>query len=362
MQAFPRVEIAGPPRERGRAYGNAAGERIARSADLYRGEMERRGVSWPQQQQLATDYLPAIAAFDHDYLEEINGIAEGSGIPLASIVTINMRSEMVYSGQHTGAPRTPDDGCTGVIAMPEATASGRLLHAHNWDWRPQCIDTGIVLCIRRDDGPDVLTFVEAGGLGRLGFNANGLSLTGNYLQSDRDFKAPGAPLSLIRRRMLEARSLADAMKVVWSQPLLCSNNLMMGHAQGEAIDLECAPDEIFWLQPEGGLLVHTNHFVSPTARAKLRDIGVATNADSLYRERRVREILTPKIGGIDIDDLKNALADEFGKPHSVLFFPSPAGHGSYCTTVATTIIDAAQQRMWICRAPCENREFVEYTL
>ena len=62
------------------------------------------------------------------------------------------------------------DGCTGLIVMPERSASGRLLHAHNWDWREECVDTGIVLKIRAEDGNDVLTFCEAGALARHGFN------------------------------------------------------------------------------------------------------------------------------------------------------------------------------------------------
>ena len=41
--------------------------------------------------------------------------------------------------------------------------------------------------LRRDDGPDLLTFTEAGALGRSGFNAAGIAITANYLRSDRDY-------------------------------------------------------------------------------------------------------------------------------------------------------------------------------
>ena len=32
---FPLIDLAGPPRERGRSYGNAAAARIHRSAEIY---------------------------------------------------------------------------------------------------------------------------------------------------------------------------------------------------------------------------------------------------------------------------------------------------------------------------------------
>ena len=50
-----------------------------------------------------------------------------------------------------------------VVALPSVTASGRLLHAHNLDWRQESADSSIVLRVLSDHGPDILTLVEAGG-------------------------------------------------------------------------------------------------------------------------------------------------------------------------------------------------------
>ncbi len=76
--------------------------------------------------------------------------------------------------------------------LAEASADGKLLHGQNWDWRAECAETGVVLRIAREDGPDVLTFTEAGGLARAGMNSAGVALTANFLGSDRDGRrAPG---------------------------------------------------------------------------------------------------------------------------------------------------------------------------
>jgi isopenicillin-N N-acyltransferase-like protein len=103
------------------------------------------------------------------------------------------------------------DGCTGLVALSEATADHSVIHAQNWDWKAECAETSVVLRIRRDDGPDILTFTEAGGLARSGFNAAGIGITANYLESDRDYARPGVPLALIRRKVLEQADVAMAM-------------------------------------------------------------------------------------------------------------------------------------------------------
>src|SRR6202007_2163302 len=99
-----------------------------------------------------------------------------------------------------------------VVVLPEAAQSSCLVHAQNWDWKRECTETAVVLRIRRDDGPDILTFTEAGALARSGFNAAGIAITANYLESDRDYSRVGVPLALIRRKVLESPHLALAMR------------------------------------------------------------------------------------------------------------------------------------------------------
>src|SRR5205085_7048949 len=135
------------------------------------------------------------------------------------------------------------DGCTGVVALPGATRDGKLIHAQNWDWKAECAETAVVLRIRRDDGPDVLTFVEAGGLARSGMNSVGIAVTANYLESDRDYSQIGVPLALIRRKILDSEHVALAMRSVYATPKSASNNMIVSHKEGVAIDFECAPDE-----------------------------------------------------------------------------------------------------------------------
>lgn len=362
--AFPFVDVHGTPYERGCQHGAAVPERIARSVALYRGQLERRGVGIDALHALARDMLPVIERYGAAYLQELRGIADGAGVPVEDVVVINCRTEMMFGQAQLGRARQAlDDGCTALVVLPGRAAAGRLMHAHNWDWREECVDTGIVLRMRREDGPDLLMFTEAGSLARHGFNSAGVSLTGNFLSCERDYRRPGqVPLVLVRRKMLEATNICNAMKVLWATHRYCSNNLMLAQAQGEAVNLECAPDEIFWLVPQDDVLVHANHWISPPARAKLVDTGLAANPDSLYRQRRVEAALGAAGPAIGWDAVRNVLADGFAAPDGVLRSPKPASYDSISATVATTLMEPSSGVMWIARQPYVSREFAEYRL
>lgn len=358
---FPLVDVSGTPRERGLAHGRSAAERVKKSVALYRRELERRHVDAATQARLAQAFVPVIGAFDPDYVEEMEGIAEGAGVSLEAVVTVNCRTEMMFGLKGASeAHAKMKDGCTGVVVMPSATASGHLLHAHNWDWREEAADTSIVLRVRGGKHPDILTLVEAGGLARHGFNAKGLALTANFMACDRDFEHAGVPLGILRRKALEKPNLAQAIKVFAQTTRACSNNIMLSHADGDCIDLECVPDEVFWMQQEGGLLAHSNHFLTTAARCRIVDTYFAGAPDTLYRWSRVRASLEPKRGRIEYRDLVEALSDRFGFPDSVLRSPKPAVFDAISATVSMTIIDAKRGRMWLARKPYERIDFAEY--
>jgi isopenicillin-N N-acyltransferase-like protein len=312
------------------------------------------------------DYLPVIEQFEPAYVEEMRGIAKGADVPFEDVVLLNARTEILKLARPEvrARLRTPDepDGCTGVVVLPPATASGRLIHAQNWDWKRECVDTAVVLRVRRDDGPDLLTFTEAGALGRSGFNAIGVAITANYLESDRDYRRVGVPLALIRRKVLECEHVALAMRVVYCTGKSAANNMIVSHCGGVAIDFECAPDETFQVHPEQGLLVHANHFVSPVALGKLKDTGVANTPCSLYRDIRVRDLLQPQIGAISTEAVKAALFDNFAEPWSVCRPPRRNLSNNLSATVAMIVMEPAEGIMEVAPLPALNRQFTAYRL
>lgn len=360
---FPLIELSGPPRRRGEVHGEAARARIELSIRHYAEQVGKLGFGRDRIEATCEALLPALEQWAPDLVEEMRGIAAGADRSLAEIVLLNARTEVLQIAEReTGHRDSEPDGCTGAVILPEASAGGQVIHGQNWDWKAICAETSVVLHVTREDGPDYLTFTEAGGLARSGMNAAGISITANYLECDRDYRGIGIPLPLIRRRALEARHFADALRVVAITPKSGSNNMMLGYSGGEAINLECAPDEAFALYPENGIFVHANHWLSQPALTKLRETGLESVPDSLYRDRRVRRHLEPGIGQLTSDDLKTALFDDFASPYAVCRPPLEKDNGNLSATVAMVIMEPARGVMEIAPLPAMNREFTQYRL
>jgi len=363
VEPFPLIELAGSPRERGLLYGARAKDRIHRSIALYLGQLQAAGCELRDIAVLAHDFRKRIGAWAPDFVVEMEAIAEGAGVDAAEILLVNARTELVQLAKRNraGAADEPD-GCTGVVALPEITSTGELLHGQTWDWLAECADTAVVLRIRRDDGPDILTFTEAGGMARNGFNSVGTAITANYLESDRDYRTTGLPLSLIRRKALEQEHFAQAVKVVATTPKSTSNNMILSTAHGFAVDLECAPDETFTITPQDGLIVHANHWQSPVALAKLKEMGLHNMPDSIYRDFVVRRYLRACGAAVRMEDLKEAFSDTLGLPFSVCRPPISGASGNLSATVATVLFRPAAGLMEVTPLPAINKSSTVYAL
>jgi isopenicillin-N N-acyltransferase-like protein len=359
---FPLIELSGSAYERGLQHGRAVPDRIKRGIAMYAESLVRNGVDWPELERRAEALVPTIEAFDAAYVEEMRGIARGANVPFAGIVLMNARTEMV-AGARKAREQSLPDGCTAALALPEATADGVLLHGQNWDWRAECAETGVLLRIQREDGPDILTFTEAGGLARSGLNSAGIGLTANALECDRDYRrGPGVPLPFIRRKVLESAFLAQAVRTVFATPKLGSNHMAVSHCGGEAFGFECAPDEAFWVAPDRGLYVHANHWISDAARAKVKDTGLAETPCSIYRDKRVREQLSPDRGRLTLEHFRQAFFDDYASPWSVCRPPRPNNRGAMVATAAMILMRPGEGHLEACPMPALNRRFTSYCL
>jgi isopenicillin-N N-acyltransferase-like protein len=367
VQPFPLIHVGGPPRERGFSYGRQAGERIAIGAALYRSAFEAAGVDWSTACSRAKYFLERIGHYDRDMFDEILGIARGSEQPVEVIVAINARTEILF-GQHDNedagrtVAATMQEECTAALALPPITQNGHVLHGQNWDWNPGCEATTVVLRIDNHKGPNVLTLVEAGQLARHGFNSAGIALTVNGLHCDHDTGKVGVPSPLMRRRLLTATTLGQALETVLATKISFSHNLLVSHSDGVAVDIEATPEQNFWIQPEESLMVHANHFKCPVARARVRDVGLQQCPESLYRDQRVYEHLHNRRGAITMKTLQEAFADRFGEPDAVLRSPKPRSNGTVSATVASLIMDTTQRTMWVAPSPYKGTHYTQYDL
>jgi isopenicillin-N N-acyltransferase like protein len=358
--AFPFIEVSGTPRNAGLQYGRKAADRIHRSIGIYQRLFAERGVGWEEARSAAPRFAARIEQIYPRIAEEMRAVAQGADVPFEDIVAINARTELLHG--YFGKTREDSDdveGCTGAVVLPGTTREGHMIHAQNWDWRDECVESSIVLKVVPDVGPSMLIFGEAGVMASVGLNNAGLAVTSNHLESEGDGKREGLPNPIVKRQLLAQCGLGPAIETVLKAERSSSTNFLISHREGEAFDLEATPEQVFWVTPEDDLLVHANHFVSPAARATGRDLGLLTSADSLYRDSRVRRYLSRDRGRVTLSTIQAAFQDRFGAPRAVCRSPM---QGKVSATVATIIMDTTAQIMWVAPRPYGPHKFAEYRL
>lgn len=347
-QPFPIISVKGDPSQRAVQYGAQAKALIERNLAAYQRNFRHYAkVTWEEVLSSVDKYIPAIEAYDKEILEEIRGIAAGAGRAMEEILALNVRTEIMLTTKLCS-------GCTAVAALPEATASGHTLIGQNWDWSVAVQDSCVILEVEQDGKPNFVTFVEAGLLAKVGLNSAGLGLCVNAMVSDGDRGDPKTPFHVIIRKLLNAERLGDAIAMVLNTERASSANYLLAHREGEAIDLEAAPQGVGYKSPERGVLAHANHFVAN--RFIANDVGRTFLPDSLIRDSRANRLLQRQVGKIEIETFQELLRDHVNYPNSICRHPDPrAVEEERLQSVASLIMDLDEGRMYLSDGvPCEN--------
>jgi isopenicillin-N N-acyltransferase-like protein len=322
------IEIAGSPHERGRQYGEAAVDLIALAIAYYEEAFaQQTGMDWAAVRRHAATWIPRSRTAAPEILEELEGIAAGSGRDVLDLMALNVRGELIYDqtrreGQ-SEEQRDSSDGCTSFSLTAGAAGDGHTYAGQNWDWRAGTQDTVVVVRVVQDPLPTLIMQLEAGQVGRHGANSAGIALNANGL-GGRFGQSTGLPQTFIRRMALNQSELPDAINTLVRTPAHIASNALLTDRSGFAIDLEITPDGVDWLYPDEGLLVHGNHYqasVPPQLAGRYRPVS----ADSLFRVPRARDALARVRGTADrdsvLDGIRTAMSDHLGYPESVCTHP-----------------------------------------
>lgn len=249
------------PHSRGRAYGTTVAGQVRDRIERYRQAYAALGVPAGIAEEVADGSIDAIRAWTPDQADELAGIAAGAGVPLAELMLLNARTEILA---HAPAPATE---CSTVVALHRGRRPQTL---QTWDWNGDLVPTAVLL-EAMVDGRVVRTFAETGMLGKIGVarapGAPGIGVHFNILHHRSDRSAIGVPVHVVLRRILdEATGLDDAIAIASSAPLGASTVLTVvegesEHSRARAASLELSPAGVGVVDPVDGFLAHTNHYL-----------------------------------------------------------------------------------------------------
>jgi len=336
------LELGADPRERGQIHGREMRQQIRENYRTYVERFQAGGASLPVVLEQSDAWAAFIALDNPEYADEMAGIAAGADLSLTEVAMLNARYELTYGvfgseaqtlnqpavqnrDREEAKPPQEQEGCTSFGLLPEMTASGDTMIGQNWDWLQKLQGHVFVMRVKRSaeagkGKPDFVGFTEAGIAGcKMGVNAAGIGLCVNGLVTRRD-GANGfrKPFHVRCKEILDAWTFDKALLPVVQTDRCCSTNFLIGHAEGEIINIEATPDYCSYMYPQNGVVTHANHLVSETRIASEFE-RIAPH--SLYRANRLERLLRHSSGQIGIDTIHNLLSDHFSRPASICRHP-----------------------------------------
>ena len=162
------------------------------------------------------------------------------------------------------------------------------------------------------------------------------------------------------REVLDAESFDLALLPIVATRRVCSANFIIGHVDGEIIDLESSPDAVSYHYPRDGIITHSNHFLDPRhGPSQMERLSPST----LYRANRLDRLLRNDFGRLDMARFRAAMSDHFGAPNAICRHPDTRQPVARRTmTNAAVVIDLAMRTMHVANGPPCRNDFVALEL
>lgn len=355
---FVHVQARGSHRELGRAVGEAARQQVHASVDFFRENfpaLTMGRLAFAEAERWAVAYEVQARRWLPDLVQELEGLAEGSGVPFSRLLVLNCGEEFMSdepSSARVLAPGSPRSGdhCTAVAVA----AGGRHVVGHNMDWYTVDAVNNVLFDLTGPDGTRIMGLAGAPYLLMLGMNSHGIGNVSNSVHSTDN--RIGVPNVFVRRSTLGARSLEEARDRGLPAARARGTNQSFADTRGRLWDLETsATAHALMDHTAAGYMAHANHYVSPAMRPYEGYAGGESEVRLATAERLLAQGLA---AGEDAVDLVARVlrTHEPSAEECICGHPetdaAPADQGM---TVGSMICDLDGLRMYVCAGPpCEN--------
>ncbi len=318
-EGLPIVYLEGTPYDIGYQHGHLLKDAVAHSVHQVLGYF-RDYLKVPILKTVIVNWWLGSAWKDErpfippEYLEELRGLADGSGVPLRELYLLHAVPDRTYA-------------CSGFAAWGRATSDGRLIHTRNLDWNIRAgIQHYAAIFVVRPAGKQAFVNVGwAGFIGVLtGINDHRISI-GQIGAETVDASNQGVPMAFLMRRVLESSStLEDAVQLMEHAPRTVGANYLIADAAAKrAVAIETThthlavfdaddPRErpIAYAKPMPDVVLRADTAIDPTIRACQLASGGHPNRPGLepptgsayeVRYRQHAEHIQQSYGKIDLD-------------------------------------------------------------
>ncbi len=337
------------PGSRGLEFGRRNRRAVGATVAVYERLFEElHGLTAAEISALGEIVGAALAADHPDVVTEIAAIADGAGVGAGTLLAVNARTEIF-----AGAAR-PE--CSVVGVLPERAAGATVL-AQNWDWHPDVAGSRVLWTVVEPDGRSFTTLTEAGILAKVGLNDRGLGLCLNILAGTGDGGVGGVPVHVLCRLILQrGRDLEDVETILERSEATASSCLNVARAGRDGSRMrsyELSPAGVAVVEPSGGVLLHTNHFLADLP-AGAEDRYRRDWPDTVDRLRELDERVRDADGELDDARIKAWLRSHDAGPPSICCHDAEnPEYADRQATLASVFFSLEQRRFEITDgAPC----------
>ncbi|ETX09212.1 C45 family autoproteolytic acyltransferase/hydolase [Candidatus Entotheonella palauensis] len=300
----------------------------------------------------AAPFAAPIQAHAPFLWEELEGMTRGSDTPIAELLMLQARAEVMRAQQEALAPEAVLE-CTSFAVGASRTAGESVFFGQNVDLVPFIEAFGVVIRQYPNDAPATLLYTSAGLLGHNGLNEAGVGVCANFIDDPKGWR-DGFPRYLLSRLALRQDTAETALEAVFVPPRAASRNLLLADVQGTLINAELLIEEAGFLRAEDDVLVHANHLEADVFE------GLETPSEnSLCRRQRLQALLDGAPSPLTVTDLQHMYRDHANAPHSLCAHPY---EGRNLQTVVSVIGNLTERKLYAAKgSPC-RAPYATYTL
>ena len=332
------IVVKGTAYEQGVTQGKALAQIIAGNVKNVKAKLVADKVDMERYETFVDKNALFMKTKHSDLIEEIRGIADGSGICFKDILMLNIPAYFMteYFNQE----------CSMILARGKATADGCTYLIKNRDMSTQ-IDQAVI----KREFSDGSSIIEVNGAGTVTYPAGGMNSYGlgvattgfwsKQAQPDLD-EVDAAHIFVNVRLLLEnCKTAKEAVIYLKDCPRMNGLNIIVSDEE-DAFVIETTKDSMYIQEDDGrGILYRTNHYVLP----EIKHLNPDPNEymSTYKRFERIGQMLDKCYGRIRFQDLFRIMSDHEN------------GHNSICrhaegqvlaNTVSTSMVVLEDREAW----------------
>jgi len=371
------LTVAGSAYELGYQHGKAFAKEIGELTE------ERLRLScdpfWTGGQAATLDEVLALGRaclayhqeFDPALMEEMQGMADATGLGVNELVIINgftdfvdiIANPAVLPHQRNAAVAPGEDfdggGCTAFVVAPAAAQDRQGYLGQTWDMHASATPYVLLLDVRPQSGPALLTFTITGCVGMIGMNEHGVAVGINNLLGAEG--RPGVHWVYVVRKMLAQTTVDAALEVLRGAHLSGAHNYLLMGPDGEGpwrgYNVEQMATRAA-VTPVAGVYAHANHCLIADMLQIERPRKGVSQASTQARYAQAAGYLHERSGRVTLPDLM-ALTRLHEGPFSVC---AHVQEGYDVESSGACIMSPQTRRLWaLWGNPCQG-EYEEFAV